>query len=233
MIRIRWAALVPLAALAAGAAQEPALSGLSPEPTPASATSLTPAPTPAAPALSGGKSGTPAGRGASLADVVKVSKEARKGQPPKKSLGTITNDNLRKGGTPTPTPRAAAGKGTPGKAPGKDGASPTPTPIAPEVSRDDKGRSEADWRALVSRQSALVQNGEARVRDLETKSKQLENDFYAMSDGNRRDAVVKPAWDKARDDLAKARLELESARKALEDLAEDARRSNAPPGWLR
>ena len=48
MNRILCAAILSLAALAAGAAQEPALSGLSPEPTPASATSLTPVATPAA-----------------------------------------------------------------------------------------------------------------------------------------------------------------------------------------
>ncbi len=85
----------------------------------------------------------------------------------------------------------------------------------------------------MERAKASVANGELRVRELETKSKQLENDFYAMSDGNRRDAVVKPAWDKAREDLAKARQELEDARKAFDDLSEDARKSNAPPGWLR
>jgi len=235
MNRILWAAILSLAALEALAAQEPALSGLSPEPTQASATSFTPVPTPAAPALSRGKSATPgtAGGGGSLADVVKLSREARKDKPPKKSLGTITNDNLRKDGAPVPTPKAATGKATSGKASGRDAPAPTPTPNAPDGPRDDKGRSEADWRALVSRQNALVVDGEARVRDLETKSKQLENDFYAMSDGNRRDAVVKPAWDKARDDLAKARLELESARKAFEDLSEEARKSNASPGWLR
>ncbi len=211
------------------------------EPTPASATSLTPTPTPGptSSVLSGGKAGIPgAGRGSSLADVVKQSKENRKEKPPKKSLGTITNENLLKGATPTP----ASGKGTSGKgasartAQGKaarGAASPTPTPGAPDVARDDKGRSEADWRTLVAHQKALVTDGEARVRDLETKTKQLENDFYAMSDGNRRDAVVKPAWDRSREDLTKARQELEDARRVLDDLSEDARKSNAPPGWLR
>ncbi|HSB63258.1 MAG TPA: hypothetical protein VLJ18_03785 [Thermoanaerobaculia bacterium] len=225
---IALAAIASLA-LAASAAQEPALSGLTPEPTPASATSLTPVPTPAAPVLSGGK--TPAsGTGHSLADVVKRSKEARKDQPKKKSLGTITNETLRKGAPPTPTPKGAAGKGPSGK----QGTSPAvPSPSAPYVARDDKGRSEDDWRRLVDRSKEAVQNGELRVRELETKSKQLENDFYAMSDGNRRDAVVKPAWDKAREDLAKARQELEDARKAFDDLSEEARKSNAPPGWLR
>ncbi len=225
-------AAVAALALAASAAQEPALSGLAPEPTPASATSLTPVPTSAAPVLSGGKPQT-SGTGRSLADVVRLSKEARKDQPPKKSLGTITNDNLRKGGSPTPTPKGAAGKSPPGKASGKEASSAVPSPSAPYVARDDKGRSEDDWKSLVDRSKATVAYGELRVRELETKAKQLENDFYAMSDGNRRDAVVKPAWDKAREDLAKARRELEDARKAFDDLSEEARKSNAPPGWLR
>jgi hypothetical protein len=225
-------AAVAALALAASAAQEPALSGLAPEPTPASATSLTPVPTSAAPVLSGGKTQTP-GTARSLADVVRLSKEARKDQPPKKSLGTITNDNLRKGGFPTPTPKGAAGKSLPGKASGKQASSAIPSPSAPYVARDDKGRSEDDWKSLVDRSKAAVANGELRVRELETKAKQLENDFYAMSDGNRRDAVVKPAWDNAREDLAKARQELEDARKAFDDLSEEARKSNAPPGWLR
>lgn len=219
-------------ALAASAAQEPALSGLSPEPTPASATSLTPVPTPVAPVLSGGKPRT-SGTGRSLADVVKSSKEASRDQPQKKSLGTITNETLRKGAPPTPTPKGAAGKSPSGKPSGKETSSAVPPPSAPYVARDDKGRSEDDWRRLVERSKASVHNGELRVRELETRSKQLENDFYAMSDGNRRDAVVKPAWDKAREDLAKARQELEDARKALDDLSEEARKSNAPPGWLR
>lgn len=226
MKRILGAAFVSLAAFAASAAQEPALSGLSLEPTPASATSFTPVPTPAKPALSTKKTDPSGvvGRGGSLADVVKLSKEARKDQPSKKSLGTITNDNVRKGASPTATPKVASGKGA---------SSPAPTPANAYVPRDDKGRSEEDWKRLVNHSKAVLEESEARVRDLETKAKQLENDFYAMSDGNRRDAVVKPAWDKARDDLAKARQELEDARKSVEDLSEDARKSNAPPGWLR
>jgi hypothetical protein len=243
MTRRLGASLLLLAGLAFESlwadAQEPALSGLTVERTPASATSLTPTPGPAPSTLSGGRGEIPgAGRGSSLADVVKLSKENRKGQPPKKSLGTITNETLLRGATPTP----AAGKGTSGKgaaaktASGKSArgaASPTPTPGPPDVARDDKGRSEADWRALVGHQRALVSDGEARVRELETRTKQLENDFYAMSDGNRRDAVVKPAWDRSREELAKARQALEEARRVLDDFSEDARKSNAPPGWLR
>lgn len=232
-------AAVALLALSAGtaAAQAPALSGLSPTPSTSPATSeeATPAPTPA-PKLTGvaGPAVDKGHGGQSLADVVRLSKEARKGQPPKKSLGTITNENVRKGGTPAATPAKGAVK-VAAKTPGAvtaGGGKPTPAPTY-DVPRDDKGRSEADWRAMTNHAKALVVDGENRVKDLDTKSKQLENDFYAQSDGYRRDGVIKPAWDKARDDLAKARADLEAARKALDDLADEARRANAPPGWLR
>jgi hypothetical protein len=228
-----------LLALAAGtaAAQAPAVSGLSPTPAPSAATSeeATPVPTPA-PKLTGvaGPAVDKGHGGQSLADVVRLSKEARKDQAPKKSLGTITNETLRKGGaTPTPTPAKGAARvvaRTPAASAAVGSATPAPTY---DVPRDDKGRSEADWRGMANHIKALVGDAEKRVADLDTKSKQLENDFYAQSDGFRRDGVIKPAWDRARDDLAKARADLDAARKALDDLAEEARRSNTPPGWLR
>ncbi len=221
-------ALVVLAA-ASASAQTPALSGLSPTPTPPAATSVEAEPTPTpAPKLKGvsGPASETGHSGRSLADVVRKSKEARKGQTTKKSLGTISNDNVTKG---VPSPAAGA-KGTP-KAAGVRGE-PTPAPTY-DVPRDDQGRSEVQWRRIMDSAQALVADGERRVKDLEIKSKQLENDFYAQSDGFRRDGVIKPAWDKSRDELAQARANLEAARKSLDDLSEDARRSNTPPGWLR
>ena len=224
-------AIVLLAATAASA-QTPALSGMSPTPTPPAATSgeATADPTPAPKLKSVAGPATEAGHsGQSLADVVRVSKEARKDQKPKKSLGTITNESLHKGTSTSAVTAKGASKTPTASAPRKE---PTPAPTY-DVPRDDQGRSEAQWKATMDHARALVLDGERNVRELETKSKQLENDFYAQSDGYRRDGVIKPAWDKSRDDLAKARADLDAARKSLEDLSEDARRSNAPPGWLR
>ena len=224
-------AIVLLAATAASA-QTPALSGMSPTPTPPAATSgeATADPTPAPKLKSVAGPATEAGHsGQSLADVVRVSKEARKDQKPKKSLGTITNETLHKGTSASSVTAKPASKTPAASTARKD---PTPVPTY-DVPRDDQGRSEAQWKATMDHARSLVQDGERRVRELETKSKQLENDFYAQSDGYRRDGVIKPAWDKSREDLAKARADLDAARKSLEDLSEDARRSNAPPGWLR
>lgn len=234
----RRSPLFALATLVAGTAlaQAPAVSGLAPTPTPPVAISgeATPVPTPA-PKLTG-VAGPAAERGAagqSLADVVRMSREARKGQPPKKSLGTITNETLHKGGAASAATPAKGAKGAKGSAAAPaPSAAPTPAPTY-DVPRDDKGRSETEWRGMVNHAKALVLDAEKRVQDLDTKAKQLENDFYAQSDGFHRDGVIKPAWDKARDELAKARADLDTARKAMDDLSEEARRSNAPPGWLR
>ncbi len=235
---MKRASLVVLAAACAAlraGAQTPATSGLEPTPTPPTMTTDGPAPTPA-PKLKGvaGPSSESARTGQSLADVVRLSKEARKGQPPKKSLGTITNESLKKGGAaaaPGVTPAKGTKASSSGAPPART-AAPTPFPTY-DVPRDDKGRSEEDWRRLVAHTRAVAVAAEKRVSDLETRAKQLENDFYAMSDGNRRDAVVKPAWDKAREDLARARNDLDTARKAVDALEDEARRTNAPPGWLR
>jgi hypothetical protein len=224
--------LLAAAAATAASAQAPALSGLSPTPTPPAATSgeATPEPTPAPKLKSvAGPAAETGHSGQSLADVVRVSKEARKDQKPKKSLGTITNETLHKGTSASSVTAKPAAK-TPGASTARKDPTPVPTY---DVPRDDQGRSEAQWKATMDHARSLVGDGERRVRELETKSKQLENDFYAQSDGYRRDGVIKPAWDKSRDDLAKARADLDAARKSLEDLSEDARRSNAPPGWLR
>ena len=71
------------------------------------------------------------------------------------------------------------------------------------------------------------------IARLEAESRKLENDFYAWDDGAYRDRVIKPAWDKTREDLATARKALPGAEKELEDLPDRARRAGALPGWLR
>jgi hypothetical protein len=45
--------------------------------------------------------------------------------------------------------------------------------------------------------------------------------------------VIKPAWDKKREELETARRELAEAQKDLADLPEKARKAGALPGWLR
>ena len=214
-------------------AQEP-----TPEPassTPVTAPDLAATPVPSTHATPGAPPPAPRSIGAggsSLADIARRQKAQREREGKKASLGVISNESLRKA--------AAAADAAAAKAGAKPKASPTPAAHAAAAApakipewRDLKGRSEADWRRLMAGVRDRVAAADTRVKALEADARRLENDFYAWSDGNYRDRVIRPAWDQARADLATARKELDAARAEFADLEEEARKSSAPPGWLR
>lgn len=220
-IVITGAAAAFVIGVATGAPQDP-------PPPPEGAVAVVPDATPK-PATPVPRSARPVELGSrSLADTVRTAQPAE--TPAKKrSLGVITNESLKKDGdsaagkgTPTPSYRGARGSA----------AGPQPGPVTGE-GRDDVGRTEADWKARAAAARKRVDAAEENVRRLETETKRLENDFYAWSDGVYRDNVIKKNWDRALADLQKARNEVTAARAGLDALEEDARKSGAPPGWLR
>ena len=165
-------------------------------------------------------------------DAARRSREAKEQKKP--SLGVITNDTLRKQGAPAGTAgTASSSRGTLTVAPARPGESqPAQVPVIGPVT-DLNGKTETDWRerAAAIRQKASA--SEAEVKKLEEETRRLENDFFAWSDGNYRDGVIKPAWDKAKADLKSARENLDAANQSQTDLEEEARKAGAPPGWLR
>ncbi len=205
------------------------------------AAASTPTPTPR-PRLSGGfgrpratpVAPAPADGGQSLADVVRAAQGTREtsGAPAEKGAVTIDNRSLVKssdkgrlstsGILPTRTPVAAGpGKAAEGAAPG---AAATPTPQA---------GGEAEWQEIARRDRKAVADAKARVSELTATSRKLENDFYAWDDGQYRDRVIKPSWDRALSDLEDAKRQLAEAEKNLADLPERARKAGALPGWIR
>ena len=97
----------------------------------------------------------------------------------------------------------------------------------------DLNEYKAYWRERMHSARALVEELSERVRQFEQQSKKLESDFYSWDDGQYRDGVIKPAWDKKREELETARKDLEQAEKDLAELPEKARKAGALPGWLR
>jgi hypothetical protein len=93
--------------------------------------------------------------------------------------------------------------------------------------------SEAEWRERAHTARTRVDSDKQRVTQLEAEAKKLENDFYSWDDGSYRDGVIKPAWDKKKEELETARKDLAAAEADLAELPEKARRAGALPGWLR
>ena len=204
-----------------------------------------PTPTPRARAgrkLGGGSFGvlvvpTPTGgasRSGSLADAARKTQddETASAQKPSRRV-VITNESLRKG-APTPTGASITIKESANSKPNTR-ALPTPTPgpvVIPEY-RDASGRTEGDWqkRATIARER--VARADTGLSSAQENAKRLENDFYAWSDGNYRERVIRPAWDQAKEKLLLLEAEAEAARADLVELEEEARKSGTPPGWLR
>jgi hypothetical protein len=94
-------------------------------------------------------------------------------------------------------------------------------------------RKKAIWQQRYRAAVERVRRLETDVRDLEARANGLEQEFYAHDDPVYRDSTIKPAWDKSLTDLAKAKADLEDARKEPNEVLNAARRDGALPGWFR
>lgn len=210
-----------------------------------------PSPTPTArPRLSGGfgrpratvTPSDPASGGQTFADVVRAAHEGSGEKAGAGEHGAVVIDNRSLVTDPnkgrvstsrivrTPTPARAAPK-----VPDAPGA---PAPASPPAAgaaaaRGDAPPTEAEWNGIATAARQRVADAKGKVAELEATTKKLENDFYAWDDGQYRDRVIKPSWDRSRQQLDEAKAELASAEKDLAELPEKARRAGALPGWIR
>src|SRR5438105_2227801 len=193
----------------------------------ACALAATPTPTPA-PRLTGGfgrpratPNASPSGGGQAPADVVHAARDARDPSPaPEREKAGLKIDNRslvtnpEKGRVSTskiapPRPSPATAASAKARAGETRGAS-----VAPG-STEANEPTEVEWRAAAQRARRRVQEARARIEELDAVVHKLENDFYAWDDGQYRDRVIKPSWDRARADLEEARRELSAAEKDL------------------
>lgn len=202
-----------------------------------------PTPTPAAAVkakkkLGGGSFGvppkstpTPGAGSSSVADIARKAQEeeAASARPGRRIV--ITNEDLRRS---EPAQGSSAITIT-GSADKKPIARTRPTAAPSEIPeyRDASGRTEADWRRRAEEVRSRAAATDSEITAARAEVRRLENDFYAWSDGNYRERVIRPAWDKARERLKELEVTAEEARKAVDDLEEEARKSGTPPGWLR
>jgi hypothetical protein len=183
-----------------------------------SALAASPRPTPTPePRLTGGFGKAPAtetsSKRAAEKKKLKITNQSLVTEPDK---GRISTSEVVPPPTPTPRPRRVRS-----------------TPAASEESAEPPEGSEAYWREEARRARERVTAIREEIARLEVEAKKLESDFYSWDDGAYRDRVIKPAWDKAREELATARKDLPEAEKELADLPDRARKAGALPGWIR
>ena len=121
--------------------------------------------------------------------------------------------------------------------PAADSAEPahpaSPPPVEMPKILDLQGHDEGYWKAKAAATRDAVVHAQETLAAAEAEEKREENDFYAWDDGQYRDSVIKPAWDRSKEETARAQEALVTAQKSADELEDDARKAGAYPGWIR
>ena len=148
-----------------------------------------------------------------LAAVAAAERERRHRAGPRGVV--INNANLAEHATGKLT--IAQGSGTAAKTPPAEGPA----------------KDERYWRdrvrALREQWAAAVDS----IGELEARAANLRTRFYAQDDPYVRDGEIKPAWDKALENLDEARIRARKLEDQLAATLEEGRQAGALPGWLR
>jgi hypothetical protein len=150
---------------------------------------------------------------------------ARKEQERRKALKApaakvLTNEDLPRAAAPAPTPTAAP---EPDRAAAAD---------KPADKPEEPAKDEAWWRQRMTQAREELRRNEMFAEALQTRINSLTTDFAARDDPFQR-AKIGDERAKATLELDRVKADVESNRKKLADIEEEARRASVPPGWLR
>jgi hypothetical protein len=165
--------------------------------------------------------GASSGFAQTLADVAR--KEEARRQSIKEPSKAWTNKDLGSGGDvvvpPTPVP-------SPGASASTTGSEPT------EPKSKDPMRDQAYWSGKMKGLRANLDRDETLLAALESRINALNTDFVNRDDPAQR-SQVEINRKKALAEQASLKQQVDADKKAISDLEEEARRANAPAGWLR
>lgn len=165
----------------------------------------------------------------SLADLAKKEEERRKAvKAPSK---TYTDKDLGK--VPAPVASAPASETKPAAAAdaAKD-AKPATPPAKPDEKEAEPPKDQAYWSGRMKELQTQLSRDETYLEALQSRINALSTDFVNRDDPAQR---AKIASDRQRAVAESDRLkqQIESEKKSIADLQEEARRAGVPPGWLR
>ena len=130
-------------------------------------------------------------------------------------------------------PLADAKAGAEPAAPADPGAEPTPPDAAAAAAAQlEAEKNEAWWRARVARVREQIRRNEMFAEALQSRINALATDFANRDDPFQR---LKIADDRQKSlaELERVQGEIETGKKQLADIEEEARRAGIPPGWIR
>ena len=165
----------------------------------------------------------------SLGELAKKEQERRKSLPTAKKV--YTDDDLKK-------IAAASGIATDQPAKPADGAKAADpgTPADPAKAADkDKAEAaptEGQWRARMTAARDALRRNEMFAEALQSRINGLTADFTARDDPYQR-AQIADNRQKALAELDQVKRDIETSKKGITDIEEEARRANVPPGWIR
>lgn len=145
--------------------------------------------------------------------------------------GVYTNEDLPKEPSPAPSAKAGAGRGTVTVI-GPDGQA--PVPVAEPAGPVEPEGTEQFWRGRADALRGTIAEIEQRMATLQQRISELRDDRNPTNvmDPNR-EQTRRARIAEAQAELERATADLERTRQSLADLAEEARRKNIPPGWVR
>lgn len=132
----------------------------------------------------------------------------------------LTNQDVPRAAAPAPQPPPSE-PGTPATAAEKPAEKP-----------QEPAKDEAWWRQRVSQAREELRRNEMFAEALQTRINSLTNDFSSRDDPYQR-ARVAEERSKAVLELERVKADVETNRKKIADIEEEARRAGVPPGWLR
>ncbi len=138
---------------------------------------------------------------------------------------------------PTPKPIPPPVPASPGTTAPRASASPSPIPSpspTPDRSEQERAQLEARWRGIAKQRRDALAAAETRVAELRQRLAGVTNDLSPTNLGDpNREQTLRAQAGEARAQLEAAEAELARAKKAVDDLEDDARRAGALPGWVR
>jgi hypothetical protein len=103
---------------------------------------------------------------------------------------------------------------------------------ASDQSASGEKKDQAYWSGRMKGLAEQLRHDETFAEAMQSRINALSADFSARDDPAQR-AVIGKDRQKALDELARLKKAIDSDKKAVADLEEEARRAGVPPGWLR